>query len=516
MMKRFLLFLAVSAPVAVNAQQLLSLDECRQMAISKNQALDQERTELEMAAYDRKIAAANYFPKISAIGAYQYVGGDFSLVDDTRIPEFASLGTQVQNGYNANVQQLMQMMQANPALMQLVGSSPALQTLVGGLSSLDLQTAIGGIGAQVDEAIDKAIHPDISNVFLGAVSLQQPVFMGGKIVAANKIAALAEELARSKYNGSYDEVLVAVDQAYWQVVSVAQKKKLAESYSELLDNMLDNVEKAVAEGVSTESDALTVRVKRNEAAMTVTKARNGLVLAKMMLCKQVGLPLDSEICLADENLDVVPAPLDEPDKDIEEIYDERSETQRLELATRIYDQKVNVARADMLPQVALTANYVVMNPNMNHGFETKFGSNWAAGVMVRVPIFHGMEAYHKTRKAKAEAQIYRSRLNDAEQMIQLQVTQLRQQRKEATERLLLAESNLASAEENLRAANIGFEAGVVDMNTTLGAQTAWLQAHSEYIDAGIELQMNNSRLKQAQGSYTSDVELAEQGNNKKK
>ena len=226
MMKRFLLFLAVSAPVAVNAQQLLSLDECRQMAISKNQALDQERTELEMAAYDRKIAAANYFPKISAIGAYQYVGGDFSLVDDTRIPEFASLGTQVQNGYNANVQQLMQMMQANPALMQLVGSSPALQTLVGGLSSLDLQTAIGGIGAQVDEAIDKAIHPDISNVFLGAVSLQQPVFMGGKIVAANKIAALAEELARSKYNGSYDEVLVAVDQAYWQVPSSGIFSKL--------------------------------------------------------------------------------------------------------------------------------------------------------------------------------------------------------------------------------------------------------------------------------------------------
>ena len=43
-----------------------------------------------------------------------------------------------------------------------------------------------------------------------------------------------------------------------------------------------------------------------------------------------------------------------------------------------------------------------------------------------------------------------------------------------------------------------------DTDTALGAQTAWLQANSEFIDAGIDLQMNNAELLKAEGSYTSD------------
>ena len=151
-----------------------------------------------------------------------------------------------------------------------------------------------------------------------------------------------------------------------------------------------------------------------------------------------------------------------------------------------------------------------MNPNMNHGFQNEFGQHWAAGVMVSVPVFHGTEALQKTRKAKAEERIYQNRYDDACEMIEMQVTQLRQQRKEALQRLEMAENDLASADENLRIATLGQEAGVVDVNTALGAQTAWLKAHSECIDAGIELQLNNSRLKAALGNYTADIELAKE------
>jgi len=514
-MRKFLLSLVVLVPSVLFAQQTLSLDECRQMAISKNKALDQQRLKLEMAGYDRKIAAANYFPKVSAIGTYQHVGGDFSLLEDGSVPQLSNMGTAAQQAYNKKIMEIFQTAMSDPALATQIASSQGLKQIINQLSTLDLATSLNAIGGQVDQAIEDVTHPDISNIYVGAISLQQPVFVGGKIIAANRMAKYAEDLARFEYDGNYDEILVAVDQAYWQVISVAHKKKLAENYSDLLEHMLGNVQKSVDAGVATEADLLTIKVKRNEAAMTATKATNGLILAKMMLCKQVGLPLESEIKLVDEDLDVVPAPVDEPEKSMDEIYSSRSETKRLDIAAKIYDEKVKIARADMLPQLALTANYVVMNPNMNNGFQNDFGSHWAAGVMLKIPIFHGMEAYNKTRKAKAEAEIYRSRLDDAQEMISLQVTQLRQQCKEAQERLAMAESNLDSAEENLRSANIGFEAGVIDMNTALGAQTAWLQAHSEYIDAGIEVQLNNSKLKQAQGSYTSDIELAEESVEKK-
>lgn len=121
------------------------------------------------------------------------------------------------------------------------------------------------------------------------------------------------------------------------------------------------------------------------------------------------------------------------------------------------------------------------------------------GVAVNVPIFHGMEATQKTRKAKAEAALYRSQYQDACEMITLQVTQLEKQMDEALEKVAMAESNLDSAEENLRMATSGVKNGAVTTNTALSAHSAWLQAHSEYIDAGIEARMVNVNLMKAEG-----------------
>jgi len=516
MKKQALLLLLALSPIAAAAQQTLTLEECRQMAIEKNKTLDENRTKLEMAGYDRKIAQANYFPKITAYGTWQHLGGGFSLIDDTNIPTFANAGTMVKESYENYLNSLTQIISSSSEIAALLMQSEIFQDALAKLKSVDVTTGLNSIGSKIDESIDKAIHPDLSNVYGAAVSLQQPIFMGGKIVAANKMAKLAEDLARMEYNGNYDEALVEVDKAYWQVVSVANKRKLAESYNDLLQKMLHNVELSVKEGVATQADELTVKVKANEAEMTLTQATNGLALAKMLLCKEVGLPLDTQITLADENSEKIPIPDDDIEKSMEEIYEARSETQRLETAAQIYDQKVNIARADMLPKVAFTANYAVTNPTMNHGFKNEWGPHWSAGVIVSVPIFHGFEALQKTRKAKAEATIYRTKYDDAREMINLQVTQLRQQQKEALERLKMSESNLSSAEENLRTATIGFEAGVVDANTALGAHTAWLQAHSAYIDAGIEVQMNNANIKKAQGSYTSDVQAAYEEQQKNK
>ena len=484
---------------AALSSRTLTLDDCRQMAISSNKNLDQQRAKLEMAGYDRKIAAANYFPKVSAMGTYQHTWGGISLIDDRSLPQFSQEAASLQTSYNSAFESLLQYVASDPSLAAKLSSNPDALDLVNKLSAVEANSAIAGIGQKVDEAIDEAIHPDISDIYLGVISVQQPLFVGGKIIAFNRMAKYAEELARYEYDGDYDAILVDVDQAYWQVVSVANKRKLAESYSELLHTMKDNVELSVREGVSTEADALTVKVRSNEADMTLTKAENGLVLAKMLLCKQIGLPLDSSITLADEALDFVPVPDDEPEKSPEEIIAARSETKRLDLARKIYHEKTNIARADMLPTVALTGNYLVMNPSLKHGFQNDFGQHWAAGVVVNVPLFHGAEALQKTRKAKAEERIYQNKYDDACEMIEMQVTQLRQQRKEALERLEMANNNLASADENLRIAILGQEAGVVDVNTALGAQTAWLKAHSECIDAGIELQMAASRLARAEG-----------------
>ncbi len=66
----------------------------------------------------------------------------------------------------------------------------------------------------------EAMEFDIHNVFFGAVTLTQPIFMGGKIVALNKLAKIGEEAAMELQRNEAQNVIYAVDAAYWTVVSL--------------------------------------------------------------------------------------------------------------------------------------------------------------------------------------------------------------------------------------------------------------------------------------------------------
>ncbi len=478
---------------SLRAQQIISLEECRQLAIASNKELKEAGRKSEMAGYDRKIALANYFPKITASGAYMFNSRNLSLVSEEASAQLTGLGTAVQSQLSSEMQSLVQAFMADPTAQ----SSPMWQAVIGKLSHTDVSAVLNKIGTGIDDAL----HFDIQNVYAGVVSVQQPLFMGGKIVASNQIAELAQELARTEYDEKRIAVELEVENSYWQVVSLAAKNKLASTYLELLDCLQKDAEISVAEGVAVQSDLLAVKVKRNEAAVLKTKTVNGLALSKMLLCKQIGLPLDSCIKLVDEDDEAVPDVGYIAKRDIGEICSDRNETKMLELASRIYEKKVAVQRADYLPKIALTGNYLIMNPNLYNGFKKDFGGMFNVGVMVSIPIFHATEGYQKTRKAKAEAAIYRMKYEDACDIINVQVEQLSRSQDEALENLTMASSNLDCADENLRAAMLGFSEGVVSSDVALQAQTAWVKARTEYIDAGIEVRLNHSKLLKAQGLY---------------
>ncbi len=323
--------------------------------------------------------------------------------------------------------------------------------------------------------------------------------MGGKIRAYNKLTHFAEQLAESQYQTQVQEVILSTDEAYWQVVSLAHKKRLAESFVELVRKLDADVEKMIAEGVVTKADGLSVKVKVNEAEMTLTKVDNGLTLCKMVLCQLCGIPLDTEIQLADEETDSLPILQTGTKHSVETAFDNRPEIQSLRLATDIYKQKINITRAEFLPTVALTGNYMVTNPALWNGFERKFRGSWNVGVMVSIPVFHWGEGAYKVKAARASALAATLQLDEAKEKIELQVNQCNFKVREASKKLAMAEKNLEKADENLRSANLGFREGVMQTSNVLEAQTAWLSARSEKIDAQIDVKLSDVYLRKSMG-----------------
>ncbi len=477
-----LLFFGLSS--GIQAQRTLNLDSCRALALSNNKELRMSKEKVNAAHYQQKAAFTNFLPKIDMMGAYMRTEKEISLLSDDQKSAISNIGTAV-----APMGQKLQ---------QILSSDPSLAPLLTPLQSV-MGTLPGALN-QVGQGMVDALRTDTRNMFGGMVTLTQPIFMGGKIIAYNKITKFAEQLAESQHATELQDVILNTDQAYWQVISLVNKKKLAESFLDLVKKLDSDVSKMVAEGVATKADELSVKVKVNEAEMTLTKVENGLSLSKMVLCQLCGIPLDTPITLADESMENITLPDTYIEGNVNTALSNREELKSLELASKIYRQKVNVTRSEFLPSVGLTATYLVTNPSLVNGFEKKMRGMWGVGMMVKIPVFHWGEGIYKVKAAKAEANIAQYKLDDVKEKVELQVTQATYKVNEATKKLAMAEKNMAKADENLRYANLGFQEGVIPTSNVLEAQTAWLSAQSGKIDAQIDVKMSEIYLNKSMGT----------------
>lgn len=439
----------------VSAQQTLSLQECRDLAVKNNKELRIAEEKIRMADYEKKAALTKYFPQISANGAYMWNQKDLNLLDMGQL-------------------------------------SSSLASSLGGLAQLPVvQQTVG--------AINDLQHLDIQNVWVGNVALVQPVFMGGKIVTYNQITAYAKELALSMNDQKLQDLLYKTDETYWQVVSLVNKKKLADAYVELLRKTDEDMTALIAEGVATQADGLSVKVKLNEAEMAQTKVNNGLALSRMLLAQLCGLPLTDTLTLADEQLDNFPVEERTTSVDMNQAFMNRNELKSLDLASKIYKKKERIVLADLLPTVAFSANYFVTNPNLFNGFKNDFAGMFNLGVIVRVPITGWWEGSYKRNAARAETRIRQLEWEDAREKIELQVNQSVYKVNEASKKLAASNRNMENAEENLRSANLGFEEGVIPALNLMAAQTAWFSARSTLIDAQIDMKLTQVYLNKALG-----------------
>lgn len=439
----------------VSAQQTLSLQECRDLAVKNNKELRIAEEKIRMADYEKKAALTKYFPQISANGAYMWNQKDLNLLDMGQL-------------------------------------SSSLASSLGGLAQLPVvQQTVG--------AINDLQHLDIQNVWVGNVALVQPVFMGGKIVIYNQITAYAKELAMSMNDQKLQDLLYKTDETYWQVVSLVNKKKLADAYVELLRKTDEDMAALITEGVATQADGLSVKVKLNEAEMAQTKVNNGLALSRMLLAQLCGLPLTDTLTLADEQLDNFPVEERTTSVDMNQAFMNRNELKSLDLASKIYKKKERIVLADLLPTVAFSANYFVTNPNLFNGYKNDFAGMFNLGVIVRVPITAWWEGSYKRNAARAETRIRQLEWEDAREKIELQVNQSVYKVNEASKKLAASNRNMENAEENLRSANLGFEEGVIPALNLMAAQTAWFSARSTLIDAQIDMKLTQVYLNKALG-----------------
>ena len=186
--------------------------------------------------------------------------------------------------------------------------------------------------------------------------------------------------------------------------------------------------------------------------------------------------------------------------DMATVYQNRPDLRALEQGIEVARQQKRVALSSMLPSVALVGAYEFSNPNMYDGFKKKFKGAFSVGAMVSIPLWHWGGDYNKYRAAESDEVIRRLQLEDARELVSLQVSQASYKTEEAYKTYRMTMTNLAKADENLRTADLAFREGVATTDNVMEAQTAWLKAHSEQIDAMIDVQLCQTYLAKALGT----------------
>ena len=485
-MKRVgLLITLLVLPLTMNAQEILTIEQCRKLVLEHNQKMKIAQGQINAADALKKAAFTQYLPNFSANGAYTHTNKEFQLLnEDLFLPVVP---------YTA----------IDPSTGQVNFNDPAVAAstfVINPATGAPVTDASGNpVFRQYTYVPASASRFGIKNLYVANAGVTQPIFMGGKILETNRIAAYTKEIAEMNFSKTQNELLYSTEEAYWRIVSLMEKVKLAREYKSMLDTLVSDLEGIHSEGIITNNDLLKAKLKLSEAELMLLKAANGKELSKMLLCQMTEVPYSSSLELSDS--------LDYVDPDLlsymvdEDAIAERPELKMVEKNVDIAKSGVNLMLSRYLPNIVMNAGYTFTNPNPYNGLEEEFGHDWSVGVVCNIPIFHFGDKKHTLAAAKYEHEAATLKVEETRELLVLQLQQAVYQYTESVKKCEYAQLALEQATQNLDFTNDNYEEGMLKTTDKLEAQVQWQKAWSELIDAKTEQQLAVCNLKKVTGKY---------------
>ena len=357
-------------------------------------------------------------------------------------------------------------------------------------------SATGGAFASDNGIAEMVLMPGLEmtvgkNGVMGGVTAIQPVFAGGQIWNSNKLAALAVEVSRCRMKQSEDEVLLTVEQYYWQNISLQEKMKTIGMMETLVGNLYKDVETSVKAGVANRNELLQVQLKRNSVASDRLKVENNLRLSKMVLAQYIGLPED-DFLIRSSLQESLPLPetyrVDPiaalPNTVGYKLLDKQVEASRLQY-------KLEVGRN--LPALGIGAGYMYHNIlDTDHSFGMIFAT-------VSIPVTDWWGGSHAIRKQKLQLKAVEYTRQDSNEKLLLQMQKLWNELEESYKQVKLSEESIATAEENVRLSTAYYQAGTETLSDLLDAQSLMQQSRDQYTEDYMNYQIKRTQYLQATG-----------------
>ncbi|MFI3292203.1 MAG: TolC family protein [Rikenellaceae bacterium] len=411
--------------VQTTSAQALTLEQCRQMALDSNYKLKSSSEKILASEDLLKAYKTNNLPNFSLGGNYLYSSMSYSLA--------------MAGGY--------------------------LPIFTNGVMSSDTFAYMP----------DQNYELEVGSVFNVSAMATQPIYMGGQVSNAIKLARVGVKVSNLERQLSQTEVLELVDNAFYKVVELEELLLSAQKYEAVVEEFHTQMESAYNRGMKTRNDLLKVGVRLSEAKLMTQKATNGLRLATMNLCYTIGLPLSTaEVSLSSSNIEQGQQ-INDNSLDVTS----RPEYAMLEEQIIAKELEVKITRGGYLPSLSAVASYGYANGVKINGATALNGTSFMGGVSLNVPIFHWGEGRRKTSAKQREVTMAQNQMADMKQLMSLELLQAINTYNESLLEVSLAQESVTQAEENMRLSKSHYDAGMETIADYLESQALWQKAMSD-------------------------------------
>ena len=328
-----------------------------------------------------------------------------------------------------------------------------------------------------------AAELNLNNTYTGGVQIEQPLFLGGKLFAARKMAQTGLSIAGLNKEKTESDIRFETEKAYWNVVKAKELQKVSQQFLQTVDELYRTVENYYNTGMASQNELLKVKVKINEAKLSLKRSENSVRLAKMSLCHLMGMPISKDIDVINNLSDIKAV-----DTNIHSV-ENRLEYKILSENIQLKNQEIKAVRSDFLPRVGLVAGYNYMNGVKLNGTKLISDDVFAVMVSVKVPLFHWGEGMRKVKSAQIEKQMAIVQRDEFTEKMQLEVSQALNMLDESELEIKLTESAFNEASESLRESRKNYETGMETLVNYMDTQSIWQKSWAEFVSAKINYQI---------------------------
>ncbi len=347
----------------------------------------------------------------------------------------------------------------------------------------------------------RTLFPSITESYAMRFTLQQPLFMGLKLIKNKEMADFNADASKEDYSRERSELILNIISTYWNLYSAKRIEEALKQSVEQMNEHLKDVKSLFQQGMATDAEVMKVQVQLSDVKVRHIESKNSIRIASMLLNSLIGQPLETEI-----------EPIETPELQNESIHkydledlkniarERRPDIKAMRFRCDMNYAGVTAAKSGWYPQIFLAANYDYANPNQRiFPQEAKWNSSWDIGLTVQWNVWDWFATEHQTTQAEAvlrQSEAGLAQINDA---ISLDVARHYYSAQTSSEKVQVAKIGVEVAEESFRLAYQKFKNGLLSNSDLLDAEVALLQAKLTYTQAVIEFIISIAQLKKAVG-----------------